>query len=76
MAACKLCDYIKMAICHGHGVDRIKVHEMLSETMGYAELLAKEHNIDPADVMSANIEKLMKRYPEGFDTERSLNRVE
>ena len=28
------------------------------------------------DVFTANIEKLKKRYPEGFDTERSIHRAE
>ena len=28
------------------------------------------------DILAANIEKLKKRYPEGFDTDRSVNRTE
>ena len=32
--------------------------------------------VTPADVLKANIEKLQKRYPEGFSTEKSMNRAE
>ena len=28
------------------------------------------------DILKANIEKLKKRYPEGFDTEKSLVRLQ
>ena len=28
------------------------------------------------DIMAANIEKLRKRYPDGFDAERSVHRAE
>lgn len=74
VAACQLCDYIKKVLCHGHKVDRKKLLNGLALTMKYAQHLAEDFGIDPADVMSRNIEKLMRRYPEGFATERSVNR--
>lgn len=72
--ACKLCDYIKKVVCHGHIINERKVLCCLGLIMKYAERLGEEHGIDTMDVMSRNIEKLMKRYPEGFETERSVNR--
>lgn len=38
--------------------------------------LAAEYNIKMSEILEKNIEKLNKRYPEGFSPERSQNRTE
>ena len=58
----------------GHIIDE---HELMLETgdllWGIAEFCTA-NGWELEEVMKANIEKLRKRYPDGFSAERSLNR--
>lgn len=47
----------------------------LGDSIWYWVLMCWSHGIDPADVLATNIAKLKARYPEGFSTERSINRA-
>ena len=61
----------------GHGeVDDAHLMKEVGDLLWFtAELItAKGWTIE--EVMKLNIEKLRKRYPEGFDAEHSLNRAE
>ena len=49
--------------------------EQIREIMLYtADFLKKWCDCSPEDCMEKNIEKLRKRYPDGFDPERSMHR--
>lgn len=48
----------------------------LGDIAWYVAETAYALDIDLETVLTLNIEKLKKRYPEGFDTNRSINRVE
>jgi len=42
----------------------------------YIAILAKGLNVELDEVLKHNVEKLRKRYPEGFDSKKSINRDE
>lgn len=44
--------------------------------MWYVAMCCNALNISLDDVMQGNIEKLKKRYPDGFSTDASINREE
>ena len=50
--------------------------EELGDVAWYLAETATAIGAELEDVLRANIEKLMKRYPEGFAAERSVNREE
>jgi NTP pyrophosphatase (non-canonical NTP hydrolase) len=63
-----------------HGKDftpEIARHLMLEagDVIFYWMMLCQALNVDPADVIAANVEKLSARYPEGFDAFRSANKA-
>lgn len=67
-------DAIKKHLYHGHDMNNLK--EELGDVMWYVAALSSMFGIDMEEVAEANIEKLRKRYPDGFSKERSINRVE
>lgn len=48
----------------------------LGDVCWYLALAADAIGFDLESVMQMNLEKLRARYPDGFDPERSVNRVE
>ena len=48
--------------------------EEIGDVAWYIAEIAYALNVDLETVLTKNIEKLKKRYPEGFSVERSLNR--
>jgi NTP pyrophosphatase (non-canonical NTP hydrolase) len=48
----------------------------LGDLIWYWALMCFSYNLEPAQVLQTNIDKLKARYPEGFSTERSMNRAE
>ena len=67
-------DIVKKWLAQGHELDREKLAKELGDICWYLAETATALDLSLEDIMAANIEKLKKRYPEGFDTERSLNR--
>lgn len=72
----ELADLLKKCLFQGHEFDYDKVIEELGDVLWYCAILAEGMCIDLEDVMKMNIDKLKKRYPEGFSSERSINRDE
>jgi NTP pyrophosphatase (non-canonical NTP hydrolase) len=68
------CDYIKKVLFHGHPIDPNKVAEELGDQLWYIALTSDAIGIDMSEIAKRNIEKLKRRYPNGFDPERSINR--
>lgn len=67
-------DLVKKHIAQGHELDREHLLEELGDIAWYLAETAYALDADLEDVFKANIDKLKKRYPEGFDAERSKNR--
>ncbi len=67
-------DIVKKHLAQGHELDREKLIKELGDIAWYLAETATVLDVTLEEVLTRNIEKLKKRYPEGFDTERSLNR--
>ena len=67
-------DIVKKWLAQGHELDTEKLAKELGDIAWYLAETATALGLDLEDIFAANIEKLRKRYPEGFDPERSINR--
>ena len=69
-------DIVKKWLAQGHELDKEKLAKELGDICWYVAETATALGLSLEDIMAANIEKLRKRYPEGFDTQRSVHRQE
>ena len=69
-------DIVKKHLAQGHELNREKLIKELGDIAWYLAEMATVLDIELEEVLVRNIEKLKKRYPEGFDKEKSLNRKE
>ena len=69
-------DIVKKWLAQGHELDKEKLAKELGDICWYIAETATALDLSLEDIMAANIEKLRKRYPEGFDADRSRNRSE
>ena len=69
-------DIVKKWLAQGHELDKEKLAKELGDICWYLAETATALGYSLEDIMTANIEKLRKRYPEGFDSERSIHRSE
>ena len=69
-------DIMKKHLFQGHELDEEKLMDELSDVMWYAAITATGLGVTLDEVMEHNVEKLKKRYPDGFDKERSIHREE
>jgi len=69
-------DIVKKWLAQGHELDKEKLAKELGDICWYLAETATILGYDLEDIMAANIEKLKKRYPEGFSSDRSVNRTE
>lgn len=58
----------------GHEIDESDVINELGDLMWFISEFCTVNDISLNDVMELNIEKLLKRYPEGFSKDRSIHR--
>ena len=72
----EVADLVKKASFHGHCIEKEEIAKELGDVLWYLSNLARLAGVDLEDVAVMNIEKLKKRYPEGFSTEASQNREE
>jgi len=70
----EVADYIKKVLYHGHPIDKDKLCKELGDVLWYIATLAENAGLTLEEVARANIDKLWARYPDGFSTERSINR--
>lgn len=69
-------DIVKKWMAQGHELDKEHFAKELGDIAWYLAEAATAIDMPLEDILQANIDKLKKRYPEGFDTEKSLHRVE
>jgi NTP pyrophosphatase (non-canonical NTP hydrolase) len=67
-------DIFKKHLFHGHDLDMDHLKEELGDVMFYIVNLATIFNIDMSEVLKMNVDKLLKRYPNGFNSQDSINR--
>ena len=67
-------DLVKKHLFQGHGLDKDDMIEELGDIAWYLAEAATALDIELDEVFKANIEKLKKRFPQGFDPDRSMNR--
>ena len=69
-------DIVKKHLAQGHELDKEKLAKELGDVAWYLAETATALDLNLEDILEANIEKLKKRYPEGFDAQRSIHRTE
>lgn len=69
-------DMIKKHMFQGHEIDKDHLVKELGDIAWYLAQSADALGYDLETVMQMNVDKLAKRYPEGFDALKSINRVE
>jgi len=72
----EVADIIKKYMFQGHELDKEKLIDELGDVCWYIAILAKGLNVELDEVLIHNVEKLRRRYPKGFDAQKSINRDE
>lgn len=70
----EVADHIKKFFAQGHELDRAHIAEEIGDVLYYVAVTAHEIGIGLDAIMEKNIDKLLKRYPRGFEVEKSVNR--
>lgn len=70
----EVADYIKKVVGHGHKMDKDKLVKELGDVLWYVAVLSHVVGVELDTVAATNIAKLKARYPDGFSSERSVNR--
>lgn len=65
---------IKKHLYHGHELDIDDLENELGDVLWYVAALATVHGLKLSDIAKRNVQKLEKRYPNGFSQEDSINR--
>jgi NTP pyrophosphatase (non-canonical NTP hydrolase) len=68
-------DTIKKHVEQGHDLNVDNLIEEAGDVLWYVARLCRALDVDMGAVAVRNIEKLKRRYPDGFSTEASVNRV-
>ena len=69
-------DIVKKWMAHGHELDKEHLAKELGDIAWYLAEAATALYMYLEDILQANIDKLKRRYPEGFSCERSRMRLE
>ena len=69
-------DHLKKVAFHGHELDTQHIAKELGDILWYVARSAETIGFTLEDIAMMNVEKLNKRYPNGFNSEDSVNRTE
>ena len=69
-------DMMKNHLFQGHELDKEHIAKELGDVAWYIALSAYAMGYDLETILQMNVDKLRKRYPNGFEAERSLHRQE
>ena len=69
-------DLVKKHLAQGHPLGREALLKELGDVAWYLAETAYALGSDLESVLAGNIEKLRRRYPEGFASEKSIDRTE
>lgn len=67
-------DLLKKHIFQGHDLDKEHIAKELGDCLWYIAIAAKGAGYTLDEIAEMNKEKLRSRYPDGFETEKSLHR--
>ena len=68
-------DIVKKWLAQGHTLDKEHLTKELGDIAWYLAEAATALDLSLGDILQANLNKLEKRYPNGFETRRSLSRA-
>lgn len=68
-------DIVKKWLAQGHTLDKEHLAKELGDIAWYLAEAATALDLSLSDILQANLNKLEKRYPDGFETRRSLSRA-
>lgn len=69
-------DIVKKHMFQGHELDKDKIKKELGDVMWYVAEVCEALDLSLDEVMEGNIEKLAKRFKDGFTANESINRKE
>ena len=69
-------DILKKTEFQGHDFDPMKMVDELGDVLWYVAQLATGLGVTLEYVAQHNVDKLLARYPDGFDSEKSIHRKE
>lgn len=72
----EVADLIKKHKFQGHDLDEQKLIDELGDIAWYLAEAATALKVDLDTILERNIEKLKRRFPQGFDKEKSIHRDE
>lgn len=70
----EVADIVKKHFFQGHELNRSHLAEELGDIAWYLAVTAHAIGYDLDEILQMNVEKLWRRYPEGFDSCRSVHR--
>lgn len=71
----EVADHLKKAAFQGHPFDAAHLAEEVGDILWYCAMMAEALGMSLDTIAAANLQKLQERYPDGFSSERSVNRV-
>lgn len=67
---------VKKGVYHGHPMLLAKLKEELGDALWYLAAAATNLGLSLEDIAAANIEKIKRRYPDGYSDDASRSRVD
>ena len=68
-------DIVKKWLAQGHELDKERLTKELGDIAWYLAEAATALDLTLEQILQANIDKLKKRYPDGFEVKRSIVRL-
>ena len=68
-------DIVKKWLAQGHELDKERLAKELGDIAWYLAEAATALDISLEEILQANIDKLKKRYPDGFESQKSIARL-
>jgi len=65
---------VKKMTAHGHPFEKAALEDELGDVLWYLAEAATAAGLDLGEIANQNVQKLIKRYPDGFSQENSINR--
>ena len=72
----EVAELAKKGVLHQHGIDRDRFAKELGDCLWYIAGLCTVLGLDLGEIMQVNIDKLLIRYPNGFNSDDSKKRVD